>query len=152
MHSFLTREIPFQYKKLICKSCNSLSHHCLNEEISGYTNKCSVRKMLVSFMYFWYWRWISFHPEMVTLLSDKKKTIKKYYFNKPSVLNWIKLLSTQKNCAISVSLLGISLSSENFFSTHLLILICLSELSGTSMSFIHRYLLTNIILYLHFTK
>lgn len=93
LHSFLTRNF-FQYKKFMCKSCNSLSRNCLNEEIGGYTNKCSIRK--TSVMYILNIRWIIFYPEMsIPCHTRKKKSLRSITFNKLSVFVWIKLLLSQ---------------------------------------------------------
>ena len=92
LQSYLTKKIPMQYKKLICKL--RLSSHCLVIETGRYKNVplerrlCPLCTLDVEDEFHFFFK--------CTYYSHLRiKFLKTYYYTRPSVFKLIQLLSTQ---------------------------------------------------------
>lgn len=92
LQSYLTKRIPLQYKKLICKL--RLSSHCLTIETGRYNNVPLQRRLcpLCTLDIEDEYHFILKCPYYCNL---REKFLKKFYYIKPSVFKLILLLSTQ---------------------------------------------------------
>ena len=92
LQSYLSKPIPVQYKKMICKL--RLSSHCLSVETGRYKNiplhlqLCPLCKTDIEDEF-------HFLLKCPFYASFREKHIKKYYYERPSVFKLIQLLSTE---------------------------------------------------------
>ena len=92
LQSYLTKRIPMQYKKLICKL--RVSSHCLLIETGRYKNiplerrVCPLCTLAVEDEFHFFFE-CPYYSHLRT------KFLKKYYYIRPSVFKLIQLLSTQ---------------------------------------------------------